>query len=46
MLICTFLCKFERFAEYLLIGMQLSISITIFGGLVLAKLLFGQVRIP
>lgn len=36
--------KSERFAEYFLIGTLLSISLAIFGGVLLAKVLFGTVR--
>jgi len=36
--------KSERFAEYFLIGTLLSISMAILGGVLLAKLIFGQVR--
>jgi hypothetical protein len=38
--------KSERFAEYSLIGTLLSISMAILGGVLLAKLIFGQVRVP
>jgi len=38
--------KSERFAEYFLIGTLLSISMAILGGVLLAKLIFGQVRVP
>jgi hypothetical protein len=38
--------KSERFAEYFLIGTLLSISMAILGGMLLAKLIFGQVRVP
>jgi len=34
----------ERFAEYFLIGTLLSISVALIGGVLLAKLLFGQVK--
>ena len=37
--------KTERFAEYFLIGTLLSISIALLAGAVLAKLLFGHVRV-
>jgi Protein of unknown function (DUF3307) len=37
--------KSERFAEYFLIGTLLSISMALLGGALLAKLIFGQVRI-
>ena len=37
--------KSERFAEYFLIGTLLSISLAILGGVLLAKLVFGQVRV-
>ena len=37
--------KSERFAEYFLIGTLLSISLAILGGVLLAKLVFGQVRL-
>jgi hypothetical protein len=36
--------KSQRFAEYYLIGTLLSISMALFGGALLAKLIFGQVR--
>jgi hypothetical protein len=37
--------KSERFAEYFLIGTLLSISVALLGGALLAKLIFGQVRV-
>jgi hypothetical protein len=37
--------KSERFAEYFLIGTLLSISLAILGGVLLARLVFGQVRL-
>jgi len=37
--------KSERFAEYFLIGTLLSISMALLGGALLAKLVFGQVRV-
>jgi hypothetical protein len=37
--------KSERFAEYFLIGTLLSISMALLGGALLAKLIFGQLRI-
>jgi hypothetical protein len=36
--------KSERFAEYFLIGTLLSISMALLGGVLLAKLIYGQVR--
>jgi len=37
--------KSERFAEYFLIGTLLSIAMALLGGALLAKLIFGQVRV-